>query len=156
MKLKLPITKTWQSTLQRWTAELRKVDAVDISTFEDWLTWSPSYSCSGTMTYTSVNTIFARYLKIGKLVHFKIRAIGTTGGVASTTIYATLPYPPMYNDEERFPATIVDAATAYVNASIAANGTTEGLLAFGVNAAGGNWSLGAGRIITSTGFYQAL
>lgn len=54
--------------------------------------WTPTYSASGSMTYTSVTTQFGKYLKIGKGVYFQLWAAGTTGGTASNALIATLPF----------------------------------------------------------------
>jgi len=59
-----------------------------------WATWSPSYSASGSMTFTSVTTHIARYCQIEKIVYFQIRAIGTTGGTASNSLFFSLPSTP--------------------------------------------------------------
>ena len=56
-----------------------------------WTTWSPTYSASGSMTFTSVTTNYAKYLRIGKLIIFAIKATGTTGGTPDTTLQFTLP-----------------------------------------------------------------
>jgi len=56
-----------------------------------WTAWAPTYGASGAMTYTTVTTTTARYIRIGKLVFFVIDANGTTGGTANTTLTFTLP-----------------------------------------------------------------
>jgi len=56
-----------------------------------WSTWSPTYGASGAMTYTAVTSTSARYIQIGKLVFFNLDAVGTTGGVANTTLTFSLP-----------------------------------------------------------------
>lgn len=56
-----------------------------------YLNYQPVYSASGSMTYTSVTTTIARYRINNSSCDAWIRASGTTGGTASTTIAATLP-----------------------------------------------------------------
>ena len=56
-----------------------------------WTTWTPTYGASGSLTYTSVTTGYAKYLQIGKTIFFNLYATGTTGGTASNSITFTLP-----------------------------------------------------------------
>ena len=53
--------------------------------------WTPVYSASGSMTYTSVTTDRARWYQDGGSIHWALSASGTTGGTASTTLMATPP-----------------------------------------------------------------
>lgn len=58
-----------------------------------WLDWTPAYSGSGSLTYTSVSTLEARYrLTRAKSVEIQQSASGTLGGTASTRIGFTLPF----------------------------------------------------------------
>lgn len=56
-----------------------------------WTSWTPSYSASGSMTYTSVTTEYGKYIQVGKLILFILRATGTTGGSASDALVFTPP-----------------------------------------------------------------
>lgn len=56
-----------------------------------WTTYSPTYAASGSMTFTSVTTNFAKYLKTGRRVEVLIDASGTTGGTASNNLQFSLP-----------------------------------------------------------------
>ena len=56
-----------------------------------WATWSPTLTPAASMTYTSTSVTFARFVQIGKVVHFKIAFTGTVGGTPSTYIGFTLP-----------------------------------------------------------------
>jgi hypothetical protein len=59
------------------------------------LTWQPTYSANGSMTYTSVTETKAGYKVTDNKVNILLnRAIGTTGGTASTGITVTLPFAP--------------------------------------------------------------
>jgi hypothetical protein len=57
-----------------------------------WLSFQPAYSCSGSMTISSVVTISAIYKVIGDELFFNVSYYGTTGGTASTVIYNSLPF----------------------------------------------------------------
>lgn len=57
-----------------------------------WLTWAPAYSCSGSLTYTSVTTLLAEYRFDWKKIEIVQSATGTLGGSASTRIGFTLPF----------------------------------------------------------------
>ena len=58
-----------------------------------WLSWTPAYAASGSLTYTSVTTTFAKYKLVGdSMLFWELRATGTLGGVASTTITNTVPF----------------------------------------------------------------
>lgn len=127
------------------------IEGIFTSTFPaTWSSWTPTYSASGSMTFTTVTTQYGRYLQIGKLVFFQLWASGTTGGTANTTISATLP--------------IAAAATVTVPIAATVFDATYSLgLAFATNAgvvdvsksAGGNWALGASKSIFVGGFYEA-
>lgn len=58
---------------------------------EQWATWSPSYSATGSMTFTSVTTFYAKYQVVGKTCYFAISALGNVGGTASTSLKFTVP-----------------------------------------------------------------
>lgn len=116
-----------------------------------WTTWTPTYGASGSLTFTSITTNYAKYLQIGKTIHFAIYATGTTGGTASNSITFTLP---------------VAAANLYNIFSAAVlpgGGVTIGGSAFSDNSAtvvfvrkydGSNYALG-GSTIRVSGSYEA-
>jgi hypothetical protein len=56
------------------------------------VSYQPTYSASGSMTFTSVTTDYAQYQVIGPNCLIDMEAHGTTGGVASTALFATLPF----------------------------------------------------------------
>lgn len=68
-----------------------KIAGGSASALVAWQTWSPSYSASGSMTFTSVTTNYAKYVQIGKVVYFQINASGIRGGSTSNEMYFTLP-----------------------------------------------------------------
>lgn len=111
----------------------------------DWLSWEPRYSASGSMTYLSVTTNFARYIvtthSTTRTLRINVKANGITGGSASTSIRFSLPFTP------------VNAAAGY---GLVSDGGS--IAAYCVFSAGSNlmtvqrydnanWGLGASRII---------
>ena len=58
-----------------------------------WASWTPTYSASASMTFTSVVTEVADYCIVGRVCHIILFAYGTTGGTASNKLFATLPIP---------------------------------------------------------------
>ena len=60
--------------------------------FPDWFNYVPTYGGSGSMTYTSVTTDYAKFKLDGILLLLKLICTGTTGGTASHSISATLPF----------------------------------------------------------------
>lgn len=56
------------------------------------LSWAPQYSASGSMTYTSVTTTTALYKIIYDWLFGHLHADGTTGGTASNSLIASLPF----------------------------------------------------------------
>jgi len=57
---------------------------------EAWKTWTPSIHPTGQMTFTPQRVV-ARYIQIGKTVHFHFEATGTVGGTGSYSFYVGLP-----------------------------------------------------------------
>jgi hypothetical protein len=113
------------------------------------LAYTPSYSCSGSMTFTSPVTTYAQYWQFGKFVFVRVSVTGTLGGTASTDLYISLP--------------ITAAATEQLLSAIANDGTPT--IAKGYFDTTGrvrirkpdnsNWSLGAGIVFIVTGVYEA-
>jgi hypothetical protein len=56
------------------------------------LDWTPAWSASASMTYTTVTTTIANYQIVGRRCKTFTRASGTIGGTPSTTVLATLPF----------------------------------------------------------------
>jgi drug/metabolite transporter superfamily protein YnfA len=66
-------------------------------TFETrWLTFVPdadnSWTCSGSLTYTSVTVTHAKYKILNNICKIKVRATGTLGGSASNIIFCLKPF----------------------------------------------------------------
>lgn len=88
-------TLSLSGTSHLWTVPaFTNANLKSAPTFETrWLDWTPAYSASGSLTYTSVTTAVAKYKIVGESeLHYEIRATGTLGGTASTTLSATLPF----------------------------------------------------------------
>lgn len=117
-----------------------------------WMDWTPTYSGSGSMTYTNVTTNHARYMIQGKIVYFSIFAIGTTGGSMNNTLIASLPVPAAQSAQQPQAALTRDSSSG---ASVMGGGqvTQNGI---GVRKAdGSNYTAGTGRVMVCHGFYEA-
>jgi hypothetical protein len=58
----------------------------------DWLSWTPTYSTSGSLTYASISTAFSKYKILPARVSWELRCTGTLGGSASNQILFTVPF----------------------------------------------------------------
>jgi hypothetical protein len=58
---------------------------------EAWTAWTPTYGGSASMTWGTVTTRVANYIKVGKTVFYRIDAVGTTAGTAASNISFSLP-----------------------------------------------------------------
>jgi hypothetical protein len=126
--------------------DLGKIGAADA-----WDSWTPSYSASGSMTYTSVTTNRAKYLQLGKLVFFTLSATGTTGGTASNAIIATLPVTAAYS-----PIIFAGGYDDGGGTALTGIGQGSGTGSLAVSKADkSNFGLGAGRSIYVSGVYEA-
>lgn len=116
-----------------------------------WLTYAPTYSASGSMTYTSVTATIANYKFEGRKILLEFKATGTTGGTASTNIKGTLPFTPA--QAANFPAfgavLISDGATVFGGAYIDSSNLLN-LIKYN-NA---NYSLTAGAVVSTIGFFE--
>jgi len=65
------------------------------------LNWQPTYSASGSMTWTSVTTTRAFYKLQNDIVHIEIYALGTTGGSAASELRLTLPFSAGSSNQQR-------------------------------------------------------
>ena len=59
--------------------------------YPHWFTWTPTWTASGSLTYTSVTSNVAKFCINGRLCNFHLKASGTLGGSASTSLLYTLP-----------------------------------------------------------------
>lgn len=113
--------------------------------------WTPSYSASGSMTYTSVSTVFAKYIIFGKILFFELRAAGTTGGTASNTLIATLPVNKLSPGSSICAGGWNETGNAnFLAATAALTQTTIYILKYDRS----NFGLGTGRVMAAAGFYE--
>jgi hypothetical protein len=113
-----------------------------------WLGFTPTYSASGSMTWTSITTTTSAYKIQHDLLHYELFALGTTGGSAASELRATFP---MAGDPagnaQRFGGGVVD------NVGIASHtfiGTQVNCSRFD----SANYGLGANRGITTKIIYR--
>ncbi len=137
----------WDRINENWV-ELARFNARETN----WTNWTPTYSASGTMTFTSVTTTYAHYLVKDDTVHFSIKATGTTGGAASSQIRFTLPTVPDndFADGISGGGLVIDGG--YLGGFFAHQGTSNTIAVTRYDL--GNWSLGAGRGFAISGFYK--
>jgi hypothetical protein len=110
------------------------------------LSWQPTYSAGGSMTFTSVTTTHANYIVRGLEVWFCLYSTGITGGTASTTCNATVPFTSLNNC--RYGGLAFDGGGLAARVDIAA---TSACIFQKYDSS--NWGLGAGRIIGCTATY---
>lgn len=115
-----------------------------------WLTWTPAYSATGSMTWTSVTTTHAVYKIFGdRQVILDLHALGTTGGTAGQGLNSTIPFSPS-------PAGEVQRSAGACSDSIRTVGSqfldTNLLRVLRYDAA--NYGLGAARGITTECTYR--
>lgn len=134
-------------------AKIKEESLSDIpSTFSDAEhTWTPTFSCSGSMTFTNTTIHFAKYFIIGDLVFFQLKAEGTTGGTASTAIYFTFPTTAESSSGTPFSANYIDGGGARVGTSYQVDSTKGAVLHYDLS----NWGLGSGRTIYVSGVYRS-
>jgi hypothetical protein len=60
----------------------------------NWISWTPTYIPSGSMTFTSVTTDLAQYALSSNLVYIRMRFNGTIGGTLSTALGVSTPIDP--------------------------------------------------------------
>jgi hypothetical protein len=112
------------------------------------LYWQPTYSGSGAMTYTSVTTTEAAYSVLNNgLYRIQLFTQGTTGGVASSSLEATVPFNGGAGARQRFTMISQNDTTSGV-ASCSISGNVLSVSNF-PNGAGtvNNFGLGANRRI---------
>lgn len=61
--------------------------------YPGWFNWTPTYSASGSMTYTNVTTSLAIFTISRRILILRLLFSGTTGGTASNFIKITAPVP---------------------------------------------------------------
>lgn len=112
---------------------------------------TPTYSASGSLTYTTVTTQKNKFMVQGKTFFFETASSGTTGGVASTDIIQSLDG--IFSDTTAY--VYVGGAGLFDGADMAGyiirDNTNNGIRFLKYNKA--NWGLGAARDVRGSGFY---
>ena len=114
-----------------------------------WLNWTPDYTQTGGMTFTSVTTTEAQYKIFDRYVKINFRFSGTTGGSADTQIEFTAPLIPTTT-------TVNLAGSGFDGGSIGILFRIESGRQLGAGKFTGspaNWSLGASKFVNGTGDY---
>lgn len=126
------------------------IEGIFTSTFPlSWLTWVPTYSASGTMTFTSVTTSYAYYIRIGGLVLFHISASGTVGGTPSTGLRFTVPVTAL--NGTAFGCVASDNGIVITSSAFLTSLTVAEVF----KTSGGNWTAtGLNGAFTVSGFYR--
>jgi hypothetical protein len=114
-----------------------------------WLNWTPDYTQTGGMTFTSITTVEADYRILSGKCEVNLRFEGTTGGSADTQIELTVPFTPKT-------VTINFAGSGFDGGGIGIvtrieSGRTIGIQKFTGSIA--NWTLGAAKFVNATGFF---
>ena len=117
----------------------------------EWTSWTPTFSASNPMTWTSVTVSEAKYLQIGKTVFFRIRAGGTTGGTASNQLQFTLPTNQTSSESISIASGFVGDGSSSAAFSVYVNASTIGIRKYDSS----NYGLGTSRLIGVSGFYEA-
>lgn len=120
--------------------------------FPYWFNYTPTYTCSGSMTFTSVVTTIARYHISSNTCRVQHNASGTTGGTASNQIRVSNPV--TNTDASAVPGfgNVRDATSGAVRSGTVQNNpaTDDTYVAQFDNS---NWTLGASRVIQSDTIY---
>lgn len=128
------------------------LDALESSSVAGaWTTWSPTYGGGGSQTFGTVTTHYAKYIQIGKRVHFSISATGTTGGSTDPNVSFTLPVTAASSDALNFSAWYVDGGNPLPGSARGA--TTTKIYVAKLDYA--NWGTGSNRRISCSGCYEA-
>lgn len=148
---KFPIVSNIKQTLQRWRVELVGLADTETNVGElfIWKDWVPTFTASGTMTWTTINNSYAKYINVGKVVFFTLTATGTTGGVASTALRFTVPINKGLSTSSGVSGIATDPGNI---ACVGAFGSDDRVDVYRYD--GANWGLGAARGVTITGFYH--
>ena len=114
--------------------------------------FTPTYGGTGSLTFTTVTTDYARFADFGDYVYIELSAIGTTGGTTNVGItVAGLPFNANVSGNGFYPlaAMVTDSVTFIGSAYFSAAGTIQIR-----KGDAGNWGLGASRRVSFSGFYR--
>lgn len=115
----------------------------------DWFNYTPTYSASGSMTFTSVTTNAARYRVAGRTVTVNARFYGTTGGTPSTNVQFSLPTNCIIPYQS-----FAGCGGIYDTADLACHVLVDSNKVIVKRPDGGNWGIGSGRYLMITATYE--
>jgi hypothetical protein len=118
--------------------------------FPRYFDYTPSYSASGSMTYTSVSTITATWTAKAQTIFVRVLADGTTGGTASVTLFASAPITEASNSTNIVqPGSYAEGGAGLLGFSFVSSG-----LIGSRKADSSNYGLGAGRTLNANVNYE--
>lgn len=122
-----------------------------------WQDYTPTYGGGGSMTFTSVNTTVARWVKAGAVGMVRLAFDGTTGGSASNLITATLPPELVARSPSTHSANSASILDASAGSSIGGgqifiNTGNQTFQIFKPDAT--NWGLGTGRRVNANCVFE--
>jgi hypothetical protein len=114
-----------------------------------WATWTPTISCSGSLTFTASYALnLATYQRHGSRIDFIFEAQATTGGTASNEIRFTVPVSSGYGQ-----STVVGCA--YHGGQLACSTSwTSGSVINIQKYDGSNWTTSVSTVIRASGTYR--
>lgn len=123
--------------------------------FPAWFSWLPTWTGSGSMTVTAtVQT--CKFKIVGTTVYFYIGATVTLGGTASVSVRASAPTginSTAFSPTLAFTAAIRDSNSG---SAVVGKGTIASPNIVFQKSDVTNWTLGAGRLVGGTGFYEMV
>jgi hypothetical protein len=117
-----------------------------------WLTYTPQWAASGSMTFTSVTTSIKKYMISYNTCIVKVKGTGTTGGTASNAITATLPFNALDVSDGPLALGQANDTGAVTGRAVLTTGTPNIISMAKYD--GSNWALAAGKIVTGTAIYE--
>jgi hypothetical protein len=120
----------------------------------DWLSWNPTWTGGGSLTYTGVTNAIASYKVEPNKISIITRTTGTFGGTANVILYETLPFesPDSANNPTMGACLLNDNGTAIFGGAYIVAGTpdTIGYVKYNVS----NFSNTGTGIMQTSGFYR--
>jgi hypothetical protein len=120
--------------------------------FPDWFSWTPAFSCSGSMTISSISTHHALFKIEGSMLFISCSITCTLGGTANNTIYAISP---VIIDSSMSGYTAI--ACRYLNGCSSTAGTGYVKIDYGIyirRTDSSSWITGSGNEIEFNTFYR--
>ncbi len=148
--IKLPILKSWQGTLLRWSSELQAFSREAIP--PQARPWDLKVTQNGSPTFTSVNVRYADYFDYGTWIEVDCCFSGTFGGVAGRYVDFTLPVKARARAGQQSPmiANTSDGTDRICGVVV----PSEGEFARLINLDGSNWATAGGMTFRITGRYR--